>query len=95
MFGAGCFEKAKVGVIQAARTGAAPVLDSKLDETCWKQAKLVTDFVDIKNNTNIDIINILFMSQLHNRSRIQRCDLVADLSEVAQLFVSHVVFARL
>ena len=59
MFGAGCFEKAKVRVIQAARTGVAPVLDSKLDETSWKQqAKLVTDFVDIKNNTNIDITAI-------------------------------------
>jgi hypothetical protein len=42
-------EKFDAKVIQAIRVGAAPVLDGKLDDTCWKKAVPITGFLDINS----------------------------------------------
>ena len=43
----GTSEKSNAKAIQAIRAEAAPVLDGKLDDECWKHAPLVTGFLDI------------------------------------------------
>ena len=43
----GTSEKSKAKVIQAVRAEAAPVLDGKLDDDCWKHAPSVTGFLDV------------------------------------------------